>query len=262
MPAIYTRRSIVSFSVVSLALAAACGDANKGSQRDIELAPKGQEQAKLNDAPLKGGMKAPARAPAKAPTEAGGIKKLLGLGPKMGTIGAGNSFDVHPSVRVCTNTHKVGSTVAALVNAPLNGSNGAVIPAGSTIDLRVRESARSENSKDNVKLTFDVVSVQLAGATYPVDARVTQVSTLELVRAQSTATQAEKVGAGAAIGAIAGQVIGKNTRSTVAGAVVGAAAGTAVAMGTADYDGCLGEGGKIAITLNAPLKVLVGKQSP
>jgi len=260
MPAIYTRRSVVSFSVAFLALTAACGDANKGGERDIALPPKGQEQAKLNDAPLKGDAKASTRAPAKAPAEAGGIKKLLGMGPKMGTIDAGASFDVHPSAKVCTNTHKAGTSVAALVNAPLTGSNGAVIPAGSTVDLRVRESARSENSKDNVKLTFDVVSLQLAGATYPVDARVTQVSALELVRAQSTTTQAEKVGAGAALGAIAGQVIGKNTKSTVVGAAVGAAAGTAVAMGTADYDGCLGEGGKIAITLSAPLKVLVGKQ--
>jgi hypothetical protein len=51
------------------------------------------------------------------------------------------------------------------------------------------------------------------------------------------------------VGAILGQVIGKNTKSTVIGAATGAAAGTAVAMGTANYEGCVPNGGNIKIKL-------------
>lgn len=253
MPAIYTRQAIASLSIALLGLAAACGDSSGSSARDTKLAPTGKAQPQGNDAPVRKGTKPPA--------EAGGVRKLLGLGPKMGTIDAGASFGAVPSGRVCTSTNKVGSTFTAATSAPVNGSNGLVVPTGSVVELRVSESAQSQNSKDNVKLAFEAVSVQVAGATYPLDARVARPADLELVRAQSTTTQAGKVGAGAAIGAIAGQVIGHNTRSTVTGAVVGAAAGTAVAMGTADYDGCLKEGTKIEITLNAPLKVLVSKKS-
>jgi hypothetical protein len=43
-------------------------------------------------------------------------------------------------------------------------------------------------------------------------------------------------------GAVLGQVIGRNTRSTVAGAAIGAAAGTAVAIGTADVDAVVDPG--------------------
>jgi len=52
------------------------------------------------------------------------------------------------------------------------------------------------------------------------------------------------------IGAIAGQIIGKNTKSTVVGAAAGAAAGTAAAAATGDYDTCLNSGSNIAVKLD------------
>jgi hypothetical protein len=54
---------------------------------------------------------------------------------------------------------------------------------------------------------------------------------------------------------VLGQVIGKNTRSTVAGAAVGAAAGTAVAMGTADVDAVIPSGARVVIRLDSPVNV-------
>ena len=45
-----------------------------------------------------------------------------------------------------------------------------------------------------------------------------------------TKDEAERIGAGTAIGAVAGQVIGKSTKSTVIGGAVGAIVGTAVAV--------------------------------
>jgi hypothetical protein len=59
------------------------------------------------------------------------------------------------------------------------------------------------------------------------------------------------------LGAIAGQILGKNTKSTVIGAAAGAAAGAGTAAATANYEGCLPDGGNVAVTLNAPLQVRV-----
>jgi hypothetical protein len=175
----------------------------------------------------------------------------------MGTIDAGRTLTVHPASRVCTTAQKVGDRVSAILSDAVQGSNGAAIPAGSTVMLRVLESARSQNSKDSVKLSFAVVSVRVGDETYEVDGRVSTTTPLEKVRVQTTGDQAKKVGAGAAIGAIAGQILGRNTRSTVIGGVVGGAAGAAVAAGTADYDGCVPTTGVMTITLSQPLRIKV-----
>ena len=60
---------------------------------------------------------------------------------------------------------------------------------------------------------------------------------------------------GAAIGAIAGQILGKSTKATVIGGAVGAAAGAGAAAATANYEGCVNSGGKITATLNSSTQV-------
>jgi hypothetical protein len=59
------------------------------------------------------------------------------------------------------------------------------------------------------------------------------------------------------VGAIAGRVLGGNTRGAVVGAAAGAAAGTAAAVGTADFDTCLNSGAVIAVSLSSPLTIKV-----
>jgi hypothetical protein len=189
------------------------------------------------------------------------LAAMLFFGPRSGTIPAGTVLVTHPLNRVCTNTYKAGAPVTAILRASVAGTNGAIIPAGSSVALRVVESVRSEDSKDHARLAFAVVSVRIGSDRYPVNASVSRMSALEPVRVQSTTRQAEKVGAGTAIGAIAGQVLGHNTRSTVVGAAVGTAAGAVVAAGTADYNGCLPAQGRITITLNEPVKIKVGPRT-
>jgi hypothetical protein len=176
----------------------------------------------------------------------------------MGRIEGGTTFAVRPAVRVCTNTHKVGDRVSASLASSVQGTDGAMIPGGSPVMLRVAESARMQNAGDSIHLSFDVVSVRVGDTTYAVDGRVTQSAPLERVRVQSTGDQAKKVGVGAAIGALAGQLLGHNTRSTVIGGVVGGAAGGVVAAGTTTYDGCTAAGAPLAVTLNRPLRIKVG----
>jgi hypothetical protein len=279
MPAIYSDRLFASLLFGAL-LATACGGkdaapaATNEPARQITLAPTPETQPALNDAPAKrDAAPAPAvrkpapKKPAPEPSAPTTIVRELppaaapaSAGPTaaaMGSIAAGTSFTVQPTARICTNTHKSGDRFTATLRETVTGSNGATIPAGSAVVFRVVESARSENSKDNIRLTYDVVAVKVGDDSYTAEAAVTRAAPIEGVRTQSTGDQAKKVGAGAAIGAIAGQILGKNTRSTVIGAVVGGAAGGAVAAGTADYDGCVPAEANITVTLGAPLKVKV-----
>jgi hypothetical protein len=175
--------------------------------------------------------------------------------PAMGTVSAGSSFAVHPVARVCTNTFKPGDRFTATLAASVLGSNGAVIPAGSSVVLKVDESTRRIDSRDSLRLTFSVVSLRIGQQSYDVTGHVSQTAPLERVRVQSTGDQAKKVGAGALIGAVVGQLLGKDTRSTVMGGAVGAAAGAAVAVGTADYDGCVPATSNLMVNLDAPLRI-------
>ena len=175
--------------------------------------------------------------------------------PAMGTVSAGTVLGVRPVARVCTNTFKPGDRFTAVLGASVAGSDGAVIPAGSTVVLKVDESTRSENSNDSLRLTFSIVSLRVGQQSYDVTGHVSQTTPLERVRVQSTTDQAKKVGAGAVIGAIAGQLLGKNTKSTIMGGALGAAAGAAVAAGTADYDGCVPATATLLVNLDAPLRI-------
>ncbi len=174
--------------------------------------------------------------------------------PTTGVIAGGSTMSAVLGARVCTNTHKAGDRVTASLASALTGTNGAVIPAGAVVTLRVTASQRGENGKEGIRLEFEPVSVSVDGASYVIagSASMTQ---METVRAQTTGDQAKKVAAGALVGAIAGQLLGKKTKSTVIGAAVGAAAGGAIAAGSADWNGCLGEGGRVTITLAGPVTV-------
>ncbi|MFI5233358.1 MAG: hypothetical protein ACHQSE_12690 [Gemmatimonadales bacterium] len=262
--------------------------------REIQLAPNGAAQPQLNDVPAASaasGTSAPkpeqkearvatapprhvpepkvtvrpltpqdnpsvAAAPATVPAPVAAPAPVAPApAPTVGTVSAGTSFAVHPAGRVCTNTFKPGDRFTATVSESVAGSDGAVIPAGSSVVLKVDESTRSINSKDSLKLTFSAVSLRIGEQSYDLTGHVSQTAPLEKVRVQSTGDQAKKVGAGALIGALAGQLLGKNTRSTVIGGAVGAAAGAAVAAGTADYDGCVPATANLLVNLEQPLRI-------
>jgi hypothetical protein len=177
-------------------------------------------------------------------------------GGAVGTIASGTSLSLRSNSRVCTNTYTVGQTFSATVADAVSGSNGASIPSGATVTLEVTQLKRSENANDKIIMEFAVRSVSFGGRTYPVTGTVANAD-VERVRNQPKSKDAQKVAAGAAIGAIAGQILGKNTKSTIIGAAAGAAGGAATAAATANYEGCVPDGGSIAVNLTAPLQVRV-----
>jgi osmotically inducible lipoprotein OsmB len=260
MLALPLRRSVLPLILTASITACGGGDpAAEDPAREIELPPAAAD-APLSDAPTtppstsstvtptKSAAPAPTPAPARPPAP-----RPTAPTSRTGTLATGTDLHLAAASRVCTNTHKVASRFTATTTEATAGTNGTSLPAGATVILEVIESARGQNSPDSIKFAFKVVSVTVNGTDQPVSADVTQVAKLEAVRVQSNATQAGKVATGAAIGAVAGQLLGKNTKSTVAGAAVGAVAGGAVAAGTTDYEGCLPANGAITVALKAPL---------
>jgi hypothetical protein len=177
-------------------------------------------------------------------------------GGAVGTIASGTSLSLRSNTRVCTNTFTVGQTFSATVADAVSGSNGATIPSGATVSLEVTQLKRSENANDKIIMEFAVRSVTFGGRTYPVTGTVANAD-VERVRNQPKSKDIQKVATGTAIGAIAGQILGKNTKSTIIGAAAGAAAGAGAAAATANYEGCVPDGGSIAVNLTAPLQVRV-----
>ena len=175
-------------------------------------------------------------------------------GGAVGTIAAGTTLNTHASSKICTNTNHVGDHVTATLDNTINGTNGAEIPAGATVNLTVTKLKRSENTNDPIVMEFDVNSVTFGGRTYPVDASVTS-ATVTRVRDESQAKDLQKVGIGAVAGAIAGKLIGKSTKGAVIGGAVGAGAGAAAAAATANYQGCIDSGGSIVVKLNSSATV-------
>ncbi|HEX6806929.1 MAG TPA: glycine zipper 2TM domain-containing protein [Gemmatimonadaceae bacterium] len=172
----------------------------------------------------------------------------------LGTIPSGTTINMTSNDKVCTNTNKQGDKFTAAVTNAVVGSNGATIPAGSNVLMQVADLQRSGNATKSIQMTFSVLSVTVGSTTYPLSAQIDSVH-VDKVRNASVGSDAAKVAGGAVIGAIIGQVIGHNTKGTVIGAATGAAAGTAVAMGTAAYEGCVPQGGRIAIHLTDPAQV-------
>lgn len=172
----------------------------------------------------------------------------------LGTIPSGTTINMTSNDKVCTNTNKQGDKFSATVTDAVVGSNGATIPAGSKVLMQVADLQRSGNATKSIQMTFSVLSVTMGSTTYPLSAQIDSVH-VDKVRNASVGSDAAKVAGGAVIGAILGQVIGHNTKGTVIGAATGAAAGTAVAMGTAAYEGCVPQGGKITIHLTDPAQV-------
>ena len=173
--------------------------------------------------------------------------------PAPAMIGSGTGVGLTSGAKVCT-TNLPGDKLIATVDDAVTGSNGAVIPAGSTVVLEVASVTPGDNA-DNAQITFRVRSVEVNGKDFPADATVTPTGALEKSKVENSDPNADKkkVIGGAIAGAILGQLIGHNTKGTVIGAAAGAATGAAVAHASQKYQACLPAGAPMHLTLNSAL---------
>ncbi len=193
----------------------------------------------------------PVQAPAPAPIPAPAPQQQAA--PAQGQIGAGTSMALTTSNKVCTDTNLPGDKIVATVNSDVTGSNGAVIPAGSSVVLEVA-AVNSGNSGENAQITFRVRSILVKDKTFTPPGDVTVNTPLERTKeAGDPNGDKKKVIGGAIAGAILGQILGHNTKGTVIGAATGAAAGAAAAHMSQKWEGCLPAGASLKLTLNGPV---------
>jgi hypothetical protein len=172
------------------------------------------------------------------------------------TLPIGSRIDATWGEAITSRSNKAGETVTIRVSADVKDANGrVVIPAGSTVDLRITTLTPATNrSQEDGSLALSVTSAMIRGQRYALQGDVTSVTHWLKSRGVGTA-EAVKVGVGTAVGAAAGQVIGKDTKGTVIGGAVGAAAGAAAALQTASRDVVVSTGAPVVITLTGPLTV-------
>jgi hypothetical protein len=240
-------------TLLSLAALAACSGGAKSNSagadslsRDLNR-PAGEATNQLNDRPAaQVAHAAPKPKPKPRPKPAAAPSPL--------TLAAGTSIDAAMSDSINSRHDKPGKIVDARVAHDVKDQAGrVVIPAGSVVKLTVTALAPAENksSKDG-KLDFAVNTVTVNSRVYALDAEIDPVEHVLKGRGV-TGGDVAKVGAGTAIGAIGGRLIGGNTKGAVIGGLVGAGAGTAVAVQTADRDVVVRPGTAVRITLRGTL---------
>ena len=173
--------------------------------------------------------------------------------PANGVIGAGAQVGMTTNAKVCAATALAGDKYTATVSEPTVGSNGAVIPAGSTVVIEVASVDRADPIESS-RIQFRVRSLDVNGESHTVDGSVATLGPLEKVQTASGSDKKKVIG-GAVAGAVLGRIFGGSTKSTVIGAAAGAAAGTAAAHATRSTDACLPVGSALRLTLSREIVV-------
>lgn len=173
------------------------------------------------------------------------------------TAPAGTNVEVTIRDEISSRKYSAGHAVEGSVSNDVMDSKGrVVIPAGSPVALEITKISPSEpgDLKGEGTLELTVTSVTVGGT--PHDERTVVESVPHTMKGRGvTKGEAEDVGVGAAVGALAGQLIGKNTRSTVIGGAVGAVGGGAVAVKGAQRDIVVAAGTHITFQLPKPVTV-------
>lgn len=166
------------------------------------------------------------------------------------SLAAGTTITATTNSRISSATNKVGETLTASVSSDVkDGSGRVVIPAGSTVHLRITALHESENKSDATgTLALAVQSVEIGGKSYPLDGTVHVARSL--AGRKTNINDVAKVGAGAGIGAVAGRVLG-GSKGTVIGGVLGGAVGAQRAVETKDRDVVVASGSTAQIELTS-----------
>lgn len=188
----------------------------------------------------------PASRPEPAPAD-GGSEGTAGV------IGAGTRIGMTTNGRVCAATALAGDKFTATVTEATTGSNGAVIPAGSTVVLEVASVDRTDPIEAS-RINFRVRAIDVDGVARPADGDVATLGSLQPVQTASGDERTKVIG-GAVAGAVLGRIFGHSTKATVIGAATGAAAGTVAARRSVTTDACLPNGSPLRLTLSRDLAV-------
>lgn len=164
--------------------------------------------------------------------------------------GATMSFFVDQEIS--TDSYAIGDRFIATLDTPVRDADGNVVFAAGTASQWVVTQSTVEDGQ--ALLAMELESVDWEGNWIPATATVTDAK-LDTDNPDSGTETAAKIGVGTAAGALVGQILGKDTESTLKGAGVGAAVGTAVALATKGGSAKLPAGSILTVELVEPLTV-------
>lgn len=258
----------MTMATLTMAALAACAPGDRGEtatadslSRDLQLAPV-DTSAELNDRPTAStpppaATPTPARpsrpaSPTPSPTASAPARPAPAApAPAAASLAAGTSLTAATTAEIRSQKNKVGDTVTAKIATDVKDRSGrVVIPAGSTVALKVTAIKESENKSDTTgTLTLQPTSVSINGQSYPITASIKGVDS-RLEGRKTGAGDIAKVGGGAAAGAILGRVLGGSTKGAVIGGVIGGAVGTQRAVETKDRDVVVPAGTSVTLVLD------------
>ena len=164
---------------------------------------------------------------------------------------AGTELHLSSVTDVTSQKDDAGKPFTARLKTPVVHGSDTIIPAGAELSGRVSVLKSAPRPGTHGEMAIELTTLRFGGQSYPVATRVTSLATHEVARGV-TVEDAAKVGAGAAIGAVAGRVIGGNRTGTAIGAVAGGAGGAVYANRTKDHDIALTPGSAVEATLTSP----------
>ncbi len=167
------------------------------------------------------------------------------------TAAAGTNVEVTIRDEISSKLYSAGHAVEGSVsNDVLDSRGNVVIPAGSPVEIEITKISPSEpgDTRGEGKLELTVTSINVNGTSHGERVVVSNIPHIMKGRGV-TKGEATDVGVGAAVGALAGQLIGKNTKGTVIGGAVGAVGGAAVAVKGAQRDIIVAAGTHINFSL-------------
>ncbi len=174
-------------------------------------------------------------------------------------LSQGTTLELRSRTALTSRTNHAGDPVTAVLVAPAYADSTTVIPAGSEFvgTVQAIEPAPSPHQKGRLELAF--TQVRIGGTLEPIHTRVLSIATHLKGRGVTGGTVA-KVGAGAAIGGIAGRIIGGNTTGALIGAAAGGAGGAVVANATRNLDILMDNGAPIRLELTQPFTTQVASR--
>ncbi len=166
-------------------------------------------------------------------------------------LSEGTTLQLRSRTALSSRTNHAGDPVRAVLVAPARVDSTTVIPAGSEFLGTVEAIAPAPNPHSEGKLVLAFTQVRVGGTLEPIHVRVVSAATHLKGRGVTGGTVA-KVGAGAAIGGIAGRIIGGNTTGALIGAAAGGVGGGVYANATRNLDVILDDGAPIRLELTQP----------
>jgi type IV secretory pathway VirB10-like protein len=169
----------------------------------------------------------------------------------MVTAHAGTALEARLQTALDSATASVGQPVSGELTADVMDATGRVVlPRGTQLDGQVTEVVSAKKVKKK-----SVLAWQFTKATLP-DGSTAVISAGQRLEGKGyTKKDGAIIGGSAAGGAVLGQILGHDSKSTAGGAVLGAAIGTAVSMSKKGEEVEVAPGAALSLTLDTPVTV-------